>query len=127
MSDTKYIPDLQKEIPDLEIVKLRKEVAELKQKLAIATEILEENDLLDSIHKEMTPQELICHQQIDKYAELSDKGVPFTIEDIKSFEILVKTLLAIQGKVVVPEEKKHKKKPEVSVSELISIVKGTKQ
>ena len=129
MSDTKYVPDLieqEKILPDFEVVRLRGEVAALKRQLDEANSVLEENGLTEAKPKEVTPHEKICHQQIAKLAELSNKGLPFAIEDIKSLEILVKTLLAIQGKSVPVDEKKPlKKKDAPKVADLLAIVKNS--
>lgn len=125
MSDTKYLPDLQKEIPDLEIVKLRKEVAELKKKIGTLQDILKENGIEEvegSSH--ISDEELVCQQQIAKFKELSDKGIPFAAEDTKNFEVFVKTLLAIRGKTIGTDEKKSKKKKEEhKLADLIAIAK----
>lgn len=123
MSDVKYEHDLQNAIPDLEVLKLRKENLALKRQLEEAQAILEENGLSEVAPKEIQPAEIICHQQIAKLAELSNKGLPFSMEEVKELEILVKTLLALQGKTVA-EEKKPRKKDQNSVAELLSIVKN---
>lgn len=128
MSDTKYLADLEDKLPDLEVVRLRQENAALRKQLEIAQEVLKENGLEEIVPTPMTVHERICHQQISKLAELSDKGLPFVIEDIKSLEILVKTLLAIQGKIIPAEDKKKsKKKTEVQVADLLAIVRDSKE
>lgn len=126
MSDVKYDIDREEKLPDLEVLRLRQELVEARKQLEAAQAVLEENGLSDAKPKEMTPHEKICHQQISKLAELSNKGIPFTIEDIKALEILVKTLLAIQGKGISEEvvNAKKKKNKAPSVADLLSIVKN---
>jgi hypothetical protein len=83
---------------------------------------LNENNLLDKVTLESN-EEIIAITQIGKLKDLSDKGVPFTIEEVKIYEILVKTLLAIRGKIPVEEKKKGKgKNHKVDVSGLMAIV-----
>jgi hypothetical protein len=109
--------------PDLEVLRLRSEIASLKQQLAEAQTILEENDLAEAKPKVISSEEKICLEQIELLAQLSAKGIPFENNDVKNLEILVKTLLAIRNKVPVVEEGKKKKEPKASVAELLSIVK----
>lgn len=105
--------------PDLEVLSLRKKVQELEQKLAQAEAVLRENDLLDA-KSHISNEEAIAIKQIALIKELSDKGVPLQLEDIKQFEILVKTLLAIRGKAI-PEDKPKKKTAEPDIAKLLSI------
>lgn len=124
MSDTKYTADLEKELPDLEVLKLRKENAELKLKLEQAHEVLKENGIEEVIPKVLSDEEEICIKQISILKQLSDKGLPFAIEDVKNLEILVRTLLAIRGKVPIEDSSKNKKKKEShKVADLLAIVK----
>lgn len=116
------IDDYEK-FPDLEIVSLRKQIKELEQKLAQAQAVLREHDLLDA-KSHISPEEQVCVAQIAKYKELSDKSVPFQVEDVKNFEILVKTLLAIRGKAAPVEEKKKKKEEKPDVAKLLKIAEG---
>lgn len=113
------------DLPDLEVIRLRTEVAELKSKLERAYKILEENGLEEAKPKEVSEAELICHAQINIFKQLSDKGFPFSNEDTKNFETFVKALLAIQGKSAPAQESKPKKKQEsVKVADLLSIAKN---
>lgn len=125
----KYDADLEQAIPDLEVVRLRAEVAELQSRLNEANAILEENGLADAKPKEVTPAEKVCHQQIAILAQISDRGLPLTNEDIRNLDILVKALLAIQGKSPVPSDssKKKKKQDEVKVADLLAIVKNNNE
>lgn len=126
MSDTKYLPDLEKELPDLEVVRLRQENALLKKQLDSARELLKEHGLEDVVPKNIEPAELICIKQIGLLQQISDKGLPFATEDVKNLETLVKTLLAIRGKSPLEAEKpKAKKNPETKVADLLAIVKNT--
>lgn len=113
-------------LPDLEVLRLRGEVAALKAQLAHANSVLDENDLSESKPKEVSPEEKIALEQIDILSQLSAKGMPFQMEDTKQFEILVKTLLAIRGKTAPVEEKKAKKKgTPPKVADLLAIVKNS--
>lgn len=111
------------DFPDLEVVSLRKQVKELESKLAQAQAVLRENDLLDAKSAIISDEEVIVTAQIAKLRELSDKNIPFQIEDVKVLEILVKCLLAIRGKTVV-EEKPKKKEAKPDVSKLLRIAQG---
>lgn len=126
MSDTKYLPDLEDVLPDLEVVRLRQENAALRKQLEVAKEIMAENGLEEVLPKEVEPAELICIKQIGLLQQLSDKGLPFASEDVKNLETLVKTLLAIRGKSFPMEDKSKSKKKDngkVNVAELISIAR----
>lgn len=109
------------EIEDLEILKLRKELQELKAKYAEAEQILKDNGLLDKVSTE-SDEIRVCKTQIAKLAEISDKGIPFQLEDIKVLEILVKTLMLAKGKLPVETKEKPKKKEEKpDIAKLLSI------
>lgn len=109
------------EIEDLEIIKLRKELSELKAKLAEAEQILNENGLLGKVTTE-SDEVRVCRTQIAKLAEISDKGIPMQLEDIKVLEILVKTLQIAKGKASVEVKEKPKKKDEKpDIAKLLSI------
>lgn len=119
---TKYDPDLEAKLPDLGVLRLRLEVAELKKQLEMAQTVLKENGLDEVGPKPIEPAELICITQIDLLKQLSDKGMPFAAEDVKNLETLVKTLLAIRGKALpIVEEKKKKPEPKQDVAKLLSI------
>jgi hypothetical protein len=119
----KYDPDLESKLPDLEVLRLRQEVAELKRQLELAQAVLEENGLADSKPKDISTEEKICLKQIELLGQVSEKGLPFATEDFKNLETVVKTLLSIRGKPI-PEEKKSKKKKEEEpdIAKLLSIV-----
>lgn len=123
MSDIKYDADLEKEIPDLEVLRLRQEVLQLRNQLEEAQKILEENGLQEVGPRFVEPSEVVCVTQIDLLKQISDKKIPFTNEDIKNLEILVKTLLAIRGKslVAVDDGKKKKKNESPDIAKLLSI------
>ena len=108
------------ESEDLALLRARKEITELKAKLAVYEDILKENDLLDSAPA-VSDEQRICLDQISKMKEISDKG-PLMIEDIKALEILVKTLTLARGKAM-PEikEKKGKKDSTTDVATLLKI------
>ena len=100
--------------PDLEVLSLRRKVQELEAKLEQAQAVLREHDLLDA-KANISDEEAICVAQIAKYRELSDKKIPFQMEDTKNFEILVKCLLAIRGKTITePKSKKKEDKPDIA-------------
>ena len=108
--------------PDLEIIELRKRVRELEASLAEAKAVLRDNGL-EEAKSVVSDEEAVCIRQIAKYKELSDKNVPFQPDDVKMFETLVKTLLAIRGKVIAPvQEKKKKKEEKPELEKLLSIV-----
>lgn len=120
MSDNKTPYD---EIPDLEIVTLRKRIQELESRLSQAQAVLRENDLLDE-KSYVSAEEGICISQIAKYEELDQKNIPFQLEDVKTFEILVKCLLAIRGKSAPVEAKK--KETKVDIQNLLKIAGNKK-
>ena len=62
----------------------------------------------------------MCDYEIHKLKIASDNGI-LTLEDVKVFDLLVKNLLAIRGKVA-PETKGDKKRGVKTVAELLSIV-----
>lgn len=119
MSNTPY----DETFPDLEVLSLRKKVQELEQKLNQAQAVLRENDLLDA-KSHVSNEEAIAIKQISLIKELSDKGVPLQLEDIKQFEILVKTLLAIRGKAI-PDDKAKKKVEKPDIAKLLKFVEDT--
>lgn len=121
MSDIKYDADLEKAIPDLEVLRLRQEVAQLKNQLEAAKKILEENGLEDVSPKLVSDEEIICLKQIELLRVLSDKGLPFTQEEVKNLETLVKTLQMARGKAPIVEEKKKKKETKPDIAKLLSI------
>ena len=112
------------QLPDAEIVSLRKQVRELEQKLAQAQSVLREHDLLDE-KSHISDEENVAVKQISLIKELSDKGIPLQLEDIKQFEILVKTLLSIRGKTI-PVENTKKKEEKVDVAKLLKFVEDSK-
>ncbi len=113
------------EIPDLEVVSLRKRVQELEKKLGQAQAVLRDNDLLDEQLTHISDEEVIVIAQIAKLRELSDKDIPFQLEDVKVLEILVKCLLSIRGKSVPVEGGKKKKSENVDVAKLLKIAQGS--
>lgn len=110
------------EIADLEVLELRKKVKELEAKLAERERVLEEHDLLDKKSR-ISDEEAICVAQIAKLRELSDKNIPFQVEDIKNLEVLVKTLQVARGKSLPVEEKKPKKEVKVDIGKLLELAK----
>jgi hypothetical protein len=112
------------ELSDLAETKLRKENLELRTKLQTYEKLLQENGLLERL-SQISDSETICHQQIGKLRELSDKGIPFQLEEIKQLEILVKTLLMAQGKAPVVEAPK-KKTEKANVATLLQIAEKSK-
>lgn len=104
MDDKLKFPEIGNDIVE---TKLRKENLELRTKLQAYEKLLQENGLLERL-SQLSDSEIVCHQQIAKLKEISDKGIPFQIEDIKSLEILVKTLHVAQGKTPIVEMKKPK-------------------
>lgn len=114
------------EIKDLEVLELRKKVKELEAKLLNYEQILKDNDLLEQMSVESDTQR-ICRMQIGKLRELSDKGVPFTMEETKILEVLVKTMMTDKGKIIPEAEKKGKgKNHKIDVDNLLSIVGNKK-
>lgn len=108
------------EVDELDTIKLRKENLELRTKLQTYEKLLQENGLLERV-SQISDSESICHQQIAKLRELSDKGIPFQIEETKQFEILVKTLAIAQGKVPVAEAPKKKPAEKTDVAKLLQL------
>lgn len=105
---------------DLELLKVRKENLELKAKLQAAEKILQENGLLEQVSSQ-SDEEHILLSQIGKMRELNDKGVPFTIEDVKILEILVKTLAVARGKAPIVEKEKKKKDEKPDIAKLLQL------
>lgn len=114
------------ELPDLEVVSLRRLVKELEAKLAQAQAILRDNDLLDEKTSIASDEEVIIVAQISKLRELSDKNIPFTVEDVKILEILVKCLNMVRGKAPA-EEKPKKKGAKQDVAKLLQFVEESKK
>lgn len=119
-------PEMEAKLPDLEVLRLRTEVATLKKQLEEVNQILVENDLAEAKPKAISSEERVCLEQIELLAQLSGKGMPYATEDFKNLEIVVKTLLAIRGKSAPAssEDKKPKKKEQASIADLLSIVKN---
>lgn len=115
-----------KTYPDLEIIELRKRVRELEQQLAQAQAVLRENGL-EEAKSIVSDEESILIRQIAKFKELSDKNIPFQNDDYKNLDILIKALLAIRGKQIVPvTEKKKKKEEKPDVAKLLAIAGNKK-
>lgn len=124
--DTKDFPELQ-ESSDLELLRTRKELLELKAKAERYEQILKENDLLDSVPAS-SDTEILCVKQLSKYREVVDKGIPLSLEDVKIVDILHKNLLLARGKAVPAEDGRTKKKKEekVDVAKLLQLA-GSKE
>lgn len=124
--DTKDFPELQ-ESSDLELLRTRKELLELKAKAERYEQILKENDLLDSVPT-TSDTEILCVKQLAKYREVVDKGIPLTMEDTKIIDLLHKNLLLARGKSVPAEDGRTKKKKEekVDVAKLLQLA-GSKE
>jgi hypothetical protein len=119
MSDEKF-PELE----DLEVLRLRKELLELKAKLSQYEKMLKDNGLLEKLST-ISDEEKVLTSQIAKMRELDDKGIPFGIEECKQLEILVKTLQIARGKAPVVEEKKKKgEKPDIAKLLNLAVMKG---
>jgi hypothetical protein len=116
-------PDLE-ETSDLELLRTRKELAELKSKLEHYEQILRENDLLDSTPT-VTLAEKICVSQLEKYNEACLKGSLLTLEETKIVDLLVKNLLLARGKQVpVEKDTKKKKEDKVDIATLLKLAKS---
>ncbi len=113
-------PELE-ETSDLELLRTRKELLELKTKLAQYEAILAENDLLEDAPKIVSDAELICTRELARYNELSQKGAGLTLEDVKIVDLLNKNLLLAQGKAPVVIEKKTKKEDKQDLATLLKI------
>lgn len=104
--DKSNFPELE-QTSDLELLRARKELLELKAKVDKYEQILKENDLLDSVPTQ-SDVEVLCRREIARLNELSAKNIPLSLEDVKIFDVYVKNLFLSQGKVV-PVEKSEKK------------------
>lgn len=93
--------------------------SDLRIKLAKYEQILIENDLLELVNK-ISDAEAICIREIQKLNELSATS-GLDIEDAKIFDILHKNLVLAREKS--GSRKKGKKEKEVSVVDLLSIVR----
>lgn len=93
--------------------------SDLRIKLAKYEQILIENDLLELVNK-ISDAEAICIREIQKLNELSATS-GLNIEDAKIFDILHKNLVLAREKS--GSRKKGKKEKEVSVADLLSIVR----
>jgi 16S rRNA C1402 (ribose-2'-O) methylase RsmI len=119
MDDLKF-PELE-ETSDLELLRTRKDLVELKAKLAQYEAILSENDLLEDAPKLISDTEIICTRELARYNELSQKGAGLTLEDVKIVDLLTKNLLLAQGKAPVVVEKKTKKEDKQDLATLLKI------
>lgn len=127
--DKKDFPELfdesqQQETSDLELLRTRKEVVELKAKLQKYEQILKDNDLMDGVEPVVSDVEQICVREIQRYNELSQKGAGLTLEDNKILDLLHKNLLLARGKAVAPEAKKTKKEEQKDVATLLKLAEG---
>lgn len=108
-----------KDYPELKEVSKTDTESDLRIKLAKYEQILIENDLLELVDR-VSDAEAICIRELQKLNELSaQRGL--SIEDAKIFDILHKNLVLAREKQ--GSRKKGKKEKEVSVAELLSIVK----
>jgi len=112
------------DLPDLEIVSLRKQIKELESKLVQAYAVLRENDLLDE-KSHISDVEELCVRELGKFNELSIKGIGLSLEDIRNIDILHKNLLLARGKVVVEDKDKNKKKEKPDIAKLLRIATST--
>lgn len=118
--DKKDFPDLE-QTTDLELLRTRKELTELKAKLERYESILKDNDLLDSAPT-VSDAELICTSQLAKYQKVTANGGVLSLEEVKIVDLLVKNLLLARGKTVpVEKEKKGKKDKQEDVAALLKL------
>lgn len=109
------------EFPDLELERLKKELAELKAKVERYEGVLKEHDLLDAIPT-ISDAELICTNQIAKYRKAVEAGAVLTIEEMKILDLLVKNLLLARGKSIPDvKEKKVKKEEKPDIGKLLAL------
>lgn len=119
MDDKLKFPEISGQLDDLENIKLRKEILELKTRLQSYERLLKDNGLLGKLTS-ISDEESILVNQIAKLKEVDDKGIPFLLEDVKVLEILVKTLQIARGKAPVVIEK-PKKQEKVDVATLLKL------
>ena len=120
--DKETFPEIAPET-DLELLRTRKELAELKAKVERYELILKENDLLDSVPT-TSDAELICTSQLAKYQRTTAAGGVLTLEDMKIVDLLVKNLLLARGKTVPAEDgrkKKNKKEEQKDYAKLLQL------
>lgn len=108
-----------KELVELELERLRRSIQELQLTILSYETILKENNLLDQV-AQVSDVEQICFTEILKLKELSGKR-GLNIEEVKILDILHKNLLQAKGKLPI-DEGKNKKKDQVDVAKLLSIV-----
>lgn len=113
--DKESFPELEQS-SDLELLRTRKELAELKAKVENYEQILKENDLLDAVPT-ISDAEQICVSQLQKYNDACKKGGLLTLEETKIVDLLVKNLMLARGKAV-PVEQKDKKSKKVESPDL---------
>ena len=103
-----------------EIDALRKRVAELEKELLRLQQIIRDNDLDIEDVPEMSDEEFICIQQIEKLKRQSEE-MAFDQEQAKIFDTLVKDLNIIRGG---NPKRKAKSKSKAEVKDLIRIARG---
>lgn len=108
------------EVSDLELEKLRKDNAELKEKLIRYEEVLKKNNLLE-VAPTVSDAEQIAIDQIIRLKRVSDSGLTFDMETVKIFEIVVKTLLLARGKAPVEEKKTKKREEKHDIGKLLQL------
>lgn len=123
--DKSNFPELA-ETSDLELLRTRKELIELKAKLQQYEDILRDNDLLEHAPKLVSDMESIAIRELQRYNELSQKNVGLELEDHKIIDLLHKNLLLARGKAVAPEAKKTKKEQNEDVAVLLKLAEVRK-
>lgn len=115
------------DFPDLELERLKKELAECKAKVQKYERILQEHELMDAVPS-ITVAEEICLSQLEKYNDACKKGAVLTLEETKIVDFMVKNLLLARGKQVPVEDKRKKKKEEpVDIAKLLQIAGGKEE
>lgn len=110
------------EFPDLELERLKRDLAECKAKLEKYEVILKDNDLLESI-PEISDTEFVCRNQIAKYRLAVEKGAILELNEVKVLDLLVKNLLLAQGKAAPVAEKK-KEEGKADIGKLLALAGG---
>ena len=111
------------EIDQLELERVKRELAEAKSRIEKYEQILQEHDLLEVVPS-VSDSEIICINQIEKYRKACQDGAVLTLEEVKIVEIMIRSLILVRGKSIPEDKKKGKKEEKIDVAKLLQIAGG---